>query len=532
MRTKRTKRTPSLALSAALAAGTLAALSGAGTAQAATARYEAEVSPAVCTGTIDSDWTGYSGSGFCNGTNAVGAHAQFTVTAPAAGSATLTVRYANGTTADRPASVVVNGSTVAASASFAPTGTWTGWTSRTFTVPVAAGANTVRLSPTTAAGLPNVDHVELSTADSPAPSGPALYVSPTGTAGASGTQADPTTLASAITRIGAGGTIYLRGGTYAHTTTVTVAPGNNGTAAARKTIAAYPGETPVLDFSAMAEASSNRGLALNGNHWHVKGLIVQRAGDNGIYVGGSDNVIERTVTRFNRDTGLQLGRIASTTPRDQWPARNLMVSVESHDNADTAGENADGFAAKLTTGPGNVFRYAVAHHNIDDGWDLYTKPDTGPIDPVTIEYSLAYTNGTLSDGTVNANGDRNGYKLGGESIAVDHVVRRSIAYRNGKHGFTYNSNPGSLKVSENISVDNAQRNFTFEAGTSVFRGNTSCRSTSSGTNDKLVGDADGTNQFWTGTNGSRCAAYSGALGWSFAPDGSLAATFGGRPVTW
>ncbi|MFJ6409941.1 carbohydrate-binding protein [Streptomyces hydrogenans] len=525
-------RTTPLALSVGLVAGTLVALTAAGGAQAATGRYEAETSPAVCTGTIDSDWTGFSGSGFCNGTNAVGAYAQFAVTAPAAGTATLTVRFANGTTAARPADVAVNGSTVAAGASFESTGTWTGWTSKTFTVPVAAGTNTVRLSPTTAAGLPNVDHVELTTADSPAPSGPALYVSPAGTAGATGTQADPTTLASAITRIGAGGTIYLRGGTYAHAQTVTVAAGNNGTSAARKTIAAYPGETPVLDFSAMAESSSNRGLALNGDFWHVKGLIVQRAGDNGVYVGGSDNVIERTVTRFNRDTGLQLGRIGSTTPRDQWPARNLMVSVESHDNADAAGENADGFAAKLTTGPGNVFRYAVAHHNIDDGWDLYTKPDTGAIDPVTVEYSLAYTNGTLSDGTVNANGDRNGYKLGGESIAVDHVVRRSIAYRNGKHGFTYNSNPGSLKVSENISVDNAQRNYTFEAGTSVFRGNTSCRSTSSGTNDKLVGDVDASNQFWSGTNGSRCADYGGALGWSFASNGALAVTFGGRPVTW
>ncbi|GHG14129.1 carbohydrate-binding protein [Streptomyces hydrogenans] len=526
------RRTTPLALSVGLVAGTLVTLAAAGGAQAATGRYEAETLPAVCTGTIDSDWTGFSGSGFCNGTNAAGAYAQFAVTAPAAGTATLTVRFANGTTTARPADVVVNGSTVAAGASFGSTGTWTGWTSKTFTVPVVAGTNTVRLSPTTAAGLPNVDHVELTTDDSPAPSGPALYVSPAGTAGATGTQADPTTLASAITRIGAGGTIYLRGGTYAHAQTVTVAAGNNGTSAARKTIAAYPGETPVLDFSAMAESSSNRGLALNGDFWHVKGLIVQRAGDNGIYVGGSDNVIERTVTRFNRDTGLQLGRIASTTPRDRWPARNLMVSVESHDNADAAGENADGFAAKLTTGPGNVFRNAVAHHNIDDGWDLYTKPDTGAIDPVTVEYSLAYTNGTLSDGTVNANGDRNGYKLGGESIAVDHVVRRSIAYRNGKHGFTYNSNPGSLKVSENISVDNAQRNYTFEAGTSVFRGNTSCRGTSSGTNDKLVGDVDASNQFWSGTNGSRCANYAGALAWSFASDGSLAVTFGGRPVTW
>ena len=85
--------------------------------------------------------------------------------------------------------------------------------------------------------------------------------------------------------------------------TVTIAPGNNGTSSARKNLSAYPGETPVLNFSAQTEDSANRGLALNGNYWHIYGLVVERAGDNGIFVGGSNNIIERTVTRFNRDSG-------------------------------------------------------------------------------------------------------------------------------------------------------------------------------------------------------------------------------------
>jgi len=361
------------------------------------------------------------------------------------------------------------------------------------------------------------------------PTSGALYVAPNGTAGAAGTEANPTTLASALTRIAAGGTIYMRGGTYALTTTVTIAPGNDGTASARKTLSAYPGETPVLNFSAMAEDPANRGLAVNANYWRVYGIVVERAGDNGIFVGGSNNIIERTITRFNRDSGLQISRIASDTPKAQWPANNLILSAESRDNADSDGEDADGFASKLTSGTGNVFRYTVSHNNIDDGWDLYTKTDTGAIGPVTIEDSLSYNNGTLSDGTVNANGDRNGYKLGGDDIAVNHVVRRSIAYHNGHHGFTYNSNPGSMTISNNLSIDNAERNFSFDAGTSVFRNNTSCRS-SSGSNDKTVGDADSSNQFWTGTNGSRCT-YSGALGWSFAADGRLVVTFGGKVVT-
>ncbi len=152
-----------------------------------------------------------------------------------------------------------------------------------------------------------------------------------------------------------------------------------------------------------------------------------------------------------------------------------MLSSESHDNADSDGEDADGFAAKLTAGPGNVFRYAVSHNNIDDGWDLYTKTDTGPIGVVTIEDSLAYNNGTLSNGGQARNGDRNGFKLGGEDIGVNHVIRRNIAYHNGKHGFTYNSNPGSMTISNNISIDNAERNFSFDEGTSTFRNNTSCR---------------------------------------------------------
>ncbi|MGW7793123.1 right-handed parallel beta-helix repeat-containing protein, partial [Streptomyces tricolor] len=40
----------------------------------------------------------------------------------------------------------------------------------------------------------------------------------------------------------------------------------------------------------------------------------------------------------------------------------------------------------------------------------------------------------------------------------------------------------------------------------------------------------GSNQFWTGANGSRCPSYAGALGWSFASDGRLVVTFGGSVV--
>ncbi|GAA3687280.1 CBM35 domain-containing protein [Lentzea roselyniae] len=389
-------------------------------------------------------------------------------------------------------------------------------------VPVGGGPTSTTTSTTTTTTGPTTT----TTGTQPAN---ALYVSPSGRDDAIGSISDPTTLTSALSRVTAGGTIFMRGGTYSFTQTVTIPPTNNGTSSARKKLTAYQSEKPVLNFSAQSEDPANRGLAVNGSYWHIYGVTVERAGDNGIFVGGSNNIFERTITRFNRDTGLQLSRMLSSTPKEQWPANNLILSAESHDNADSDGEDADGFAAKLTSGPGNVFRYSVAHNNIDDGWDLYTKSDTGAIGAVTIEDSLAYKNGTLSNGGQAGNGDRNGFKLGGEDIAVNHTIRRTIAFDNGKHGFTYNRNPGSMAVSNNLSIDNDQRNFSFDAGASVFRGNTSCRG-SSGTNDKTVGDADSTNQFWTGTNGSRCTNYTGALGWSFASDGRLVVTLGGKPV--
>ena len=52
-----------------------------------------------------------------------------------------------------------------------------------------------------------------------------------------------------------------------------------------------------------------------------------------------------------------------------------------------------------------------------------------------------------------------------------------------------------------------------------------------GSNDKTVGTADSSNQFWTGTNGSRCTNYSGSLAWSFASDGKLVVTLGGKTVS-
>jgi hypothetical protein len=134
-------------------------------AHAATTRYEAESAPATCGGVVASNHSGYSGIGFCDTTNAVGSAVQFTINSAAAGTATVGVRYANGTTANRPSDVSVNGAVVQSGFAFEPTGAWNAWATKSLTAQVAAGTNTVRLAATTSNGLGNIDFLEAVTPD-------------------------------------------------------------------------------------------------------------------------------------------------------------------------------------------------------------------------------------------------------------------------------------------------------------------------------------------------------------------------------
>ncbi len=322
-----------------------------------------------------------------------------------------------------------------------------------------------------------------------------LYVSPTGSASSPGTSISaPTTLQNAIATVTPGGTIFMRGGTYSFTQTIIIAEANSGSSGATKKVYAYNGEVPVISFAGMAVSSSNRGIVLDGAYWHFRDIIIENAGDNGMLLSGDNNIIERCIFRRNADSGLQLSRFNTNyNTIALWPSNNLVSGCEAYDNRDPTNENADGFAAKLTSGNGNVFRNCVSHHNIDDGWDLYTKATDGPIGTILLEGCIAHSNGTLTTGGTSGSGDKNGFKLGGEDISVNHIVRRCIAFNNGKHGFTYNRNLGTMEITNNTAYNNTERNFNFDGGTSIFRNNLSYLAGFS--TDRIIGTATAPNAF-------------------------------------
>ncbi len=295
-----------------------------------------------------------------------------------------------------------------------------------------------------------------------------VYVSVDGKADADGSKENPVDLETAIANAKDGVAIILLEGTYAFDHQVTLELGNNGSADAYKVLKAADGANVTLDFSSQEygdTATNPRGLQMDADYWYVKGIRVYGASDNGIFVSGNHNVVENCVLDANRDTGLQISRRNSTlADKKDWPSYNYIINCTSVDNRDPkTGENADGFAAKLTCGEGNVFDGCIAYCNCDDGWDLYAKPATGSIGSVTIRNCVAFGNGTLTDGSAEANGDMNGFKLGGSKnqVPTPHWVFNCVAFDNGHDGFTDNGNGGALTLINCTSRNNAKSNFNF-----------------------------------------------------------------------
>ena len=226
----------------------------------------------------------------------------------------------------------------------------------------------------------------------------------------------------------------------------------NGNSGAYIVVKAADGAEVKFDFSAQTLDGANRGVVVDGDYWYFEGINFYGAGDNGVLLAGNNNIFEKCVFEANRDSGLQISRYDTTAAtKDLWPSNNLIINCTAFDNCDYpdqggTGENADGFAAKLTCGEGNVFDGCISYCNSDDGWDLFAKSATGPIGVITIRNCVSFGNGTLSNGVHYANGDMNGFKLGGSGVGTPHVVLNCLSFNNGATGFTDNNNPSGLTI--------------------------------------------------------------------------------------
>ncbi|PTB97304.1 pectate lyase [Marivirga lumbricoides] len=257
-------------------------------------------------------------------------------------------------------------------------------------------------------------------------------------------------LLAAISAAQPGEVIEMQGGTYELFSKIRIV--NSGTAEQMITLrGAMEGGRPKLDFSAMSESSSNQGMVVEADFWHIKGIDFFRAGDNGMQVKGNNNLIEFCTFSECSDTGLQI---------DNGASNNTILNCDSYFNADSSIENADGFACKLTAGTGNKFIGCRAWNNLDDGWDGYLR-GTDNI-TTTYENCWAIRNGLIKDGTVGG-GDGNGFKTGGSDdklLKHNAIYTNCLAIENVVDGFDHNSNRGVVTI-YNCSAYGNGRNYNF-----------------------------------------------------------------------
>lgn len=105
---------------------------------------------------LESKNEGYSGEGYANTDNALGAKITWQVNSTIAQNATLSFRYANGGTTPRDGNLFINETSIGI-INLEATGAWDSWSTTAVNISLSAGVNELTIEAITADGLANID---------------------------------------------------------------------------------------------------------------------------------------------------------------------------------------------------------------------------------------------------------------------------------------------------------------------------------------------------------------------------------------
>ncbi len=304
------------------------------------------------------------------------------------------------------------------------------------------------------------------------------YVSTTGSDSNPGTKDLPfATWQKGFDTLSAGQTLYIRGGTYYPTATISnnmycgvAVEGKLGTAGNRYNVLAYPGETPVLDGRNLTGTSFDRiGILLaHSDYWYLKGLEITRCdqlstgnryGGQGLLIyGGKNNTIENCVAHHNGGPGMgSRGDVNETN----------FINCDSYSNwdefSDLPGDNADGYDIGFANNNAIIRMTGCrAWNNGDDGFDMYQYPGYSGIYYLT--NCWAWHQGYWPDG-ISGGGNGCGFKYGDDPQTYDGVTRRftynCVAFNNRTRGFSQELADVRKEFYNCISYHNKQRGWSF-----------------------------------------------------------------------
>ncbi|MCP5404611.1 MAG: right-handed parallel beta-helix repeat-containing protein, partial [Pseudomonadaceae bacterium] len=253
------------------------------------------------------------------------------------------------------------------------------------------------------------------------------FVKPNGS-GTSCAKATPCDIWTAVGKAKAGNVVFLRGGVYAVSKNLTF--NSQGSATAPVVFESYPGEQAILDGSQHAKGTSIY-VRVSGKFIKLRKLEVRNMPLQGIWINGTDNVIEGVHAHHNGLTGIQVFSPYEAFPYGKYGSRNVIRHSIVNDNSGAGlggvfndGGNSDGIS--ISSGANNRVEHNLVYHNSDDGIDTWRSTDS------YVGYNIVHANGI-------GGGNGMGIKAGGKSPSKGTVAERNLAYGNRADGLTFNS---------------------------------------------------------------------------------------------
>lgn len=289
-------------------------------------KYEGENAALSGGAKVNSNHTGYSGTGFVDGYTAVGATTTFNVQVSDTGSYNATLHYANASGSAKKVSIYVNGVKVKQT-TLSNLASWNTWADQTETLSLQAGNNTItyKYDPDDTGNI-NIDYVTLTAGTSPTPT-PTSTPTPTPTV-----QPTPTSTATPSPTIAP---------TFTPTPTVSptpaVTPTPTPTIAPTSTPTVIPSPTPTsagLTVHFKKPASWNSAIRIH--YWNLSPSSVPTSGAwPGILMNSDGNgwysyTIPKATSAsliFNDGNGKQTADLSRSTKEGWYNADNMWYDV-------------------------------------------------------------------------------------------------------------------------------------------------------------------------------------------------------------
>ena len=195
------------------------------------------------------------------------------------------------------------------------------------------------------------------------------------------------------------------------------------------------GQYPSLNFKkARNENIKSPGIKITGSNQFVKYLIIEFAGNKGIWITGYKNTVDHVISRYNDASGIQISHGADS---------NIINYAYCYRNCDVAGHGggADGFSPKLTA-KNNVFNFCYAWDNSDDGWDAFDK-EGDVTNSIVINHSACWNNGNVDIFTGKYDYD-NGKPLDKNLWTIEQLIESDKDFENNYNNKKFSYSNGKI----------------------------------------------------------------------------------------